>query len=133
MTTHETIAAEIAAATREDIAHPAGVGPATYHRVTESMRQGDLLLRRIGDPGPTPSATPTGGIVLAAGAHGEHRLICDAAHVVDETTFDVGCDALVVHTDRPEARHGTGVLCPGRWQYGIEREMRAGEIARVDD
>lgn len=88
-------------------------------------RQGDILLSRTGEPRRDPhTATPPGGVQIAAGRHGEHRLIGEAVcWGGDGGTISLRAPALLVHTDVPHARHETIRLAPGTWSHWREREM----------
>lgn len=94
-----------------------------------SARQGDLVLRRVGPLVAVRAhdATPPGGVVLAAGSHGEHRILGRVAVDVAARTVEV-VDAVVVHTDEPSGRHGAIRLAPGTWRYDIQREIGLGDV-----
>lgn len=111
---------------------------ATIPMVTRCARQGDLLMRRIGDSVTAmASPTPRTGIAVAAGSHGEHRLVADAYHreaVADRMIIDLPQGGTVYHTDVPAARHGAIELCPGRWEMLGQQEMGLDQVVRaVDD
>ena len=126
MTAHSIVAAAIAA----DVS--AGTVPAL--RVTKSARQGDVTLRRVGDAAPTCAGVPAGGLVLAAGEHGEHRLLAVRARLLDGEVLDLPGGGVVVHTDTPDCRHEALRLTPGRWRIGHLRELDLDEsIVRVRD
>lgn len=88
---------------------------------TVSARQGDLVLRRTGDVPDKIEGNPV-HIQLAAGAHGEHRFIGVAVWISEEARLIVK-HGVVVHTDVPDARHGSIRLSPGEWCYHNVREL----------
>lgn len=98
-----------------------------------SARQGDLVLRRVGDPDPSTPHTPTPahGTMIVSGSNGEHRVIADALSIIHSPdsatpgTISLPCGGLVVHTDLPHARHGTIRLEPGRYCFTTLREVSA--------
>jgi hypothetical protein len=101
--------------------------------VRQCGRQGDVIVRRLGDASVGGEATIEGGIVVAAGAHGEHRLIADAA-VVEGGRVSLPTGGLLVHTDQPSARHGALELAPGQWEILRERELSMSDsIVEVKD
>ena len=116
MSDHSSIAVAIATEVR------AGRTPAKV--VTESMRQGDLVLRRMGDCEADAPSAPEEGVLLIAGAHGEHRLMAAQADWDPATgALALPVGGLIVHTDAPHARHGAGLLIPGLWHAGRQREL----------
>lgn len=116
MTTHERVAREIASS--PDLM-PLQAGA--------SARQGDLLLRRVGDTIDNP--VPNAGTLLVAGSHGEHWAV--GATALSSDTLVVGAGgAVVVHTDVPTARHQAISLAPGCWQIGVQRELGSDQIVR---
>lgn len=123
---HATVAVEIAAEINAGEVRPA--------RVTKSARQGDLVLRRVGDADKSKmQPVPEGGIVLAVGSHGEHRLMAARAGLVDGV-LHVLADSVVVHTDQPHARHRALCLTSGAWAVSGLRELdRAGLVQQVRD
>lgn len=129
LTTHEERAIEIA---RE-----IETGAADAVQVTNTARQGDLLMQRVGQAtGGAP--VPEAGILLTAGAHGEHRLMTPAAKI--ETGHDgvlrvsLPSGGLVVHTDVPSARHQAVALIAGTWILPIQQELGLDDsIQRVVD
>lgn len=102
--------------------------------VTRCARQGDLLVRRIGDSSTEMgSPTPPTGITVAAGSHGEHRLVADAYHrepVQGQMIIDLPQGGTIYHTDVPAARHGAVELCPGRWEMMGQQEMGLDQVVR---
>lgn len=97
-------------------------------------RQGDVVLERMGDCRDTAgcSPAPSGGWLMARGAHGDHRLFADLGLIVGDTvTLPNG--GVVVHTDVPNARHGAIALAPGMWAKRALREMLGNEIVKVQD
>lgn len=92
---------------------------------TIDARQGDVILRRVADANRRLSygPTPAGGIVISAGAHGEHRLIADAYADGGPGFAELQSDGLLVHTDTPSGRHAAMRLAPGRWECGQIREL----------
>ncbi len=119
MSNHETLAAEIAASST-----PAGTA-------SNCTRQGDVVMRRIGDASPARHLpTPDGGVLISAGRHGEHRLIGDAVHWGPLGTVSIQGHAVLVHTDVPSARHGSVVIAPGTWNYTKLRELAAGDVVQ---
>lgn len=116
MTKHETIAREIAK----------DPGTMPCHAAT-SARQGDLLLRRVGD-----AADATGDIasvLLVAGRHGQHWAV-GAVTLVGDILHVGGGGVVVAHTDVPTARHRAISLAPGRWQIGVQRELGTDQVVR---
>lgn len=111
---HEAIATEIAAAL-----------PPTIVRAVDRLRQGDVIARLIGPPAEGPHApTPAnGGILLAAGNHGEHRLIGRAYRDAGLGKFSLTEDAVLVHTDTPNGRHGPICLPAGTWEFARSCEL----------
>jgi hypothetical protein len=96
-----------------------------------SARQGDVVLVRVGDPGRgNYDSTPVGGIQLAAGQHGEHRLISSACRWDEPGIIELKEEGLLVHTDVPEARHGSIRLAPGRWEHRSLRELGADQVVQ---
>ena len=99
---------------------------------SRDARQGDLVLVRLGDAlellGP---ATPPQGELVAAGQHGEHRLIAEAISRVGAYVVDLPLGGLVVHTDEPLARHQAIALTAGRWRYHRQQELSAEEYMPV--
>ncbi|MEM3116784.1 MAG: hypothetical protein QW136_00030 [Nitrososphaerales archaeon] len=125
MTVHEERAIEIA---REV---SGGQVPVVEARV--SARQGDVVLKRIDSSTRRGEATPEHGLVIAAGAHGEHRLIAPAVVILEDDTLDLIDGGILVHTDVPSGRHGAIRLTPGRWKVYRQRELESGEAVRVRD
>mgnify|MGYP001607373900 CR=1 FL=1 len=115
MTTHETIARQLAA-------DPETV-PVLAHA---SARQGDLILLRIGHH--APSDLVFSAVLLAAGSHGEHWAIGPCA--MDGDSLAVAHGTIVVHTDVPSARHRAVALEPGTWQYSRQRELGLDQVVR---
>ena len=116
---HLAIAAEQAAEIMAGAVQPA--------KVTRSARQGDLILVRVGDATEVGEPTPEGGVVLSAGAHGEHRLVAERhARTGDVEHLPLG--GVVVHTDAPHARHRALQLAPGAWWCGGLQELTADEV-----
>lgn len=94
-----------------------------------SARHGDVCIRRVGEPIDGPHGpTPTGGVCLSAGAHGEHRLISDAYRDGGPGYVSLAAPGRLVHTDVPGGRHGTIELAPGKWQVGQSRELDAANV-----
>jgi len=106
----------------ESIGDRIKTGEVSAENVTTTARQGDLILKRVGDSTGIHSTPDAGGIVLAAGQHGEHRLLVARARVMDDT-FDIPVEGLVVHTDEPHARHGALKLKPGCWEFSHLQEL----------
>lgn len=133
MSSHSIVADEIRA--EIDGGHVVAVD------TTRSARQGDVIAVRVGPAADNTSGhmpTPAGGVVIAAGAHGEHRLhavlvvIRESGAGVDRrVTADLPAGGLVVHTDQPAARHTAIRLAPGRWsiqqtvELGLDECMEA--------
>jgi hypothetical protein len=94
------------------------------------------MFRRIGDVADEPHAkTPPCGIQIAAGRHGEHRLIGCIARRDGTSTISISeAPALLVHTDVPSARHGSVLFAPGTWQYWQLQELSVeGVVQEVQD
>lgn len=93
-------------------------------KVTRSVRQGDLSLVRTSDVEVTNgfSKTPDGGLVLADGTHGEHRLFASRYRMI-ENRLSLPDGGTVVHTDQPHARHRPCSLTAGVWRVGRSREI----------
>lgn len=95
-------------------------------------RQGDLILR------PTPGAPQRGddtgpaGRMIAAGRHGEHRMIAPSL-LIEGDAVHLAEGGLLVHTDLPTCRHRAVQFPPGVWRLTIERELRGGEVVNVQD
>lgn len=103
----------------------------------DNARQGDLMLAWFGEAPPVTdaryNATEAGGIVLASGSHGEHRLVSDAMFV-DGGKVVLGSVGLLVHTDKPDGRHATIVCRPGAWEIINQQEVGLDEsIVQVKD
>jgi hypothetical protein len=117
MTLHEERAAEIVA----DLA---------CDRQTEVLatdkcgRQGDVICTREGNSKAAGPATGPQGWMVAAGAHGEHRIVADSL-VMSESgdLMDLADGGVLVHTDAPEARHDPIRLAPGCWRVYREQEL----------
>lgn len=115
--THAKVATEI----MEAIDLGAEVPP---RKVTRDARQGDLTLVRMGDVEVKNgfSKAPDGGLVLADGKHGEHRLFA-ARYRLIENRLSLPDGGTVVHTDKPLARHRACALVAGVWRVGRSREI----------
>lgn len=97
-------------------------------------RQGDVVIRRIGDAQGDGGSCPTGGWLIAAGKHGEHRLIAPTGIVRDGGIVDLPQGGQLVHTDVPNARHGTIALNPGRFAFTGCKELGLdGIVQQVKD
>jgi len=105
--------------------------PAPSH---QCARQGDVVMRRLGDATDLdPMQCPHGGWQIAAGRHGEHRLFADGAHV-GNGKLNLPNGGLIVHTDSPDARHGSVQLAPGTWNHTSVRELGIDGVVRpVED
>lgn len=104
--------------------------------VLEKTRQGDVIMRRVGNvpAGSKGSPTPKGGILISAGAHGEHRLIADSYEDGGPGFINLISEGLLVHTDCPTGRHKPKLFSPGRWEIGNIRELAIdGTIVKVKD
>lgn len=101
-------------------------------QTAQSARQGDLILVRRGDSTAIGELTRPGGIVLAAGMHGEHRLIADAATVTGDVV-DLPYGGVVVHTDVPAGRHRSIRCAPGTWEILHQQEVTSDVVRRVQD
>ena len=125
-TTHTSRAMEIAQSTTDN---------AAIARLDSPARQGDVLMRCIGKAkGKAFEAGPAGGLCVAAGAHGEHRLVCDRYRMDRPGVYSLPDGGLLVHTDVPDARHPAIRLPAGVWEFGIERELGADMVVRkVED
>lgn len=125
VTEHERRAAEIwTAETQAPSAVPAC--PLT------GARQGDLILRPIQAEPMRGDETGDRGVMIAAGAHGEHRMIAESL-VIDGDTLHLADGGVLVHTDVPSARHRAIRFAPCVLQRTIERELQAGEVVNVRD
>lgn len=127
---HEQTAVEIARDIRKKriIAHP----------VKDCGRQGDLLLvRTTRKPDGEAKEVPESGTILAAGVHGEHRLVPmdePLFAIVTKSAVWISASAAVVHTDHPEGRHEALMLPPGTWKRQRERELTVDEaVVNVSD
>lgn len=135
---HVQVAQAMAAETREEIRLvSSGKAEPRYLHARVSARQGDLLILRVGDSQtdmPSMVPTPAGGECLAAGKHGEHRLVADGFTRVSPDAFDVCGTAMLLHTDtRAGERHATIIISPGRWVHCHQRELRGEQIVEVKD
>lgn len=99
-------------------------------------RQGDVMFRRISEE-PTDALhgpTPAGGCVIAAGKHGEHRLLGAAVAWLPDGTVSIRGTAVLVHTDVPAERHGAICFDTGTWQYHGAQELGVDQVVRkVED
>ncbi len=135
---HVQVAQTMAEETREEIKRvSSGKAESRYLHTKVSARQGDLLIMRVGDSltgMQSMAPTPAGGECLAAGNHGEHRLVADGFTRVSQDAFDVCGTAMLLHTDtRAGERHATIILSPGRWVHCHQRELRGEQIVEVRD
>ena len=92
--------------------------------VTESMRQGDVVVRRVGDAPETAKDFPEGGDILVSGTHGAHVILAPVGtwdEKTKELVLPVG--GTIIHTDEPTARHAAGFLVPGIWTVDRQREL----------
>lgn len=98
-------------------------------------RQGDLVLKRKGDAKAKGNPTPTGGTMLIAGAHGEHRVVAESVTIDPQTgTVDLPEGGIVIHTDAPDGRHAAIRCAPGKWQFWRQQELTTDNIvAQVKD
>lgn len=116
-----------------EVARGIAIGAETPLMAKVSARQGDLVLRRVGEARAKGESTPGCGVVVAAGSHGEHRLIADS-YARKGSLVDLPAGGLVVHTDVPAGRHGSIQLAPGRWEILHQREVGLDEaVVRVRD
>jgi hypothetical protein len=100
--------------------------------VRECGRQGDLIVRRVGDA-TSGSQTPA-ALLLAAGKHGEHWVVTTSGGAQRGDEIDLPDGGMVVHTDQPSARHGALRLASGRWECLREQELSTeGVVIRVAD
>lgn len=100
----------------------------------DCARQGDVTLTRVGDQDTGPhTPTPAGGIVIAAGMHGEHRLCAAQYRDVGKGRISVGEGAYLVHTDVPTDRHDPVGLQAGTYLICRAQEVVAGEVVQVRD
>lgn len=103
---------------------------------TCTARQGDLMLRRVeaADLPAAPTTRTATRLQLAAGQHGEHWLLAPGIVVLPDGIVVLPEGGSVVHTDVPEARHGTICLAPGAWQHWRLREVLADDtVVEVAD
>jgi hypothetical protein len=99
----------------------------------EQNRQGDLLIRRIGDSKESGSATPAIGVCIKAGQHGEHMLVATSYVIVrtkDSITVDLSDGGTLYHTDVPSSRHRAIEFTPGCWEFLDQQELGADRIVR---
>ena len=116
MTLHEERATEIA--------QRVNLGCESALVANESVRQGDVVLQRVGDSRVHGQPTPSCGKVIAAGTHGEHRLVAESLSVTDDgNTLDLAFGGLLVHTDVPSSRHQAIKLIPGIWKIYRQQEL----------
>jgi hypothetical protein len=106
------------------------------------MRQGDLILRRVGECDPTLShaATPPYGVCLVAGSHGEHRMVAAQYRAMDNRApagwigISLPSGGAIVHTDVPSGRHPGRRLAPGVWECARQCELTLdGSVVLVKD
>lgn len=104
--------------------------------IATNPRQGDVILLRVSDCDRDRKGykkVPFGGVVVAAGRHGEHRLMADR-YDTDGTILVLPDGGLLVHTDVPEARHATVRVGPGIYDRKKLRELSLnGLIQDVSD
>ncbi|MGA0069525.1 MAG: hypothetical protein ACO3PB_08735 [Miltoncostaeaceae bacterium] len=100
------------------------------------IRQGDLMMRRVGDP--TTTDHPTKPATLAIGEESGHSHVLDGlvAVALDNAprgVVDVPAETLLRVEGMPW-RHDPIPVAPGRYEYWIQRELsEADEIRRVVD
>lgn len=121
-TTHEDRAVEAIGGTIVDACSKTGA------------RQGEVLLRPV--PGAVPKRgepTGRGGSVIAAGSHGEHRMVAPSM-VHDGNLVHLAEGGVMVHTDLPDARHDGVRFGPGVYSLEFLREVSsAGLVVEVRD
>ena len=100
--------------------------------VAACARQGDLIVTKKGE-----SEANTGkpfAALLADGVHGEHWVIAPKGGKLEGDTLDLPEGGVVVHTDKPAARHGALRLSPGAWKCDRLQELSIdGSVVRVED
>lgn len=104
-------------------------------------RQGDVILRRVGDATRSGTATPAGGLLLAAGSRADHRLYGESVVLSQETRDGTTVFARIEatrafdlrHTDEPDSRHKPIRFADGAWEVSLVRELRGEEIVAVKD
>lgn len=125
---------------REAIADELACDWSAVPTVESLARQGDVMISRAGEVPDAVTYEHTGAHVLARGSHGLHVLVSERAgemlRIADSTDGVVVLPdgALLVHTDRPGARHGSLRLAPGIWRHWGLRELTADRtVRRVQD
>ena len=97
------------------------------------VRQGDVLLVKIGDEKPTGKAKAYGRVVLAEGEVTGHAHVVEGA--VAEFVSTDGNRLLWVEapTTIKHEEHATVMLNPGLWQLGVQMEQTAEDLRHVMD
>lgn len=104
-------------------------------------RQGDVILRRVGDATRSGTATPAGGLLLAAGSRADHRLYGESVVLSQETRDGTTVFARIEatrafdlrHTDEPGSRHAPIRFDAGVWVASKVRELRGDDVVAVQD
>lgn len=101
--------------------------------VQNTARQGDVIFQRVDNVKIRGAykSTPECGAIIAAGAHGEHRLIsgnCRISHGNDGVMVDIKDEAYVVHTDAPQGRHRALRLRPGTYKIHRQCELTVDQV-----
>ena len=96
-------------------------------KARELARQGDVVVtfvENVPTNMPKLDCTPNGGVQVAAGKYGEHRLIAKQyADIPNTGRMILPEGGMLVHTDVPTARHGPIFLEPGVWSIGSCQEL----------
>lgn len=97
------------------------------------VRQGDVLLFRIGDVKPTGKPVASRRVVLALGEVTGHAHVVEGA--VAEFVSAEGNRLLWVEASAPivHEEHDAVTLKPGLWRLGIQMEQTAEDVRRVMD
>lgn len=121
--------------THEQIAEHVARTSAPTTTVSDLARQGDVVLTRVGEIASLPHGpTPPGGVMIAAGKHGEHRLVGPKVAWLEGGKVSIDGTAILAHTDVPQDRHGAVQFGPGTWAYTGCRELGLDEvIQKVQD
>lgn len=104
-------------------------------------RQGDVILRRVGDATRSGTATPAGGLLLAAGSRADHRLYGESVVLSQETRDGTTVFARIEatrafdlrHTDELKSRHAPIRFASGVWVASKVRELRGDDVVAVQD
>ena len=100
--------------------------------VKSCARQGDLIVKLAGDP--KSEEARAFAALLADGEHGEHWVITTKGGSFKGGKLNLPGGGVVVHTDKPSARHDALRLAPGEWDCKRLQELTLdGNIIEVKD